>query len=115
MVIGAGYTGLWTAYHLAAADPTIRIVVIDKEIAGYGASGRNGGWCSALFPTSLRRMAVERGREASVRMQGLLNETVPEVGRIAAAEGIDCHFDQGGSLSVARNAAQLERIRESGR
>ena len=88
----------------------MRIVVIDKEIAGY-ASGRNGGWCSALFPTSLRRMAVERGREASVRMQRLLNETVPEVGRIAAAEGIDCHFDQGGSLSVARNSAQLERIR----
>jgi glycine/D-amino acid oxidase-like deaminating enzyme len=111
VVIGAGYTGLWTAYHLAAADPTIRIVVIDKEIAGYGASGRNGGWCSALFPTSLRRMAVERGREASVRMQRLLNDTVPEIGRIAAAEGIDCHFDQGGSLSVARNAAQLERIR----
>ena len=111
VVIGAGYTGLWTAFHLAVADPTMRIVVIDKEIAGYGASGRNGGWCSALFPTSLRRMAVERGREASVRMQRLLNHTVPEVGRIAAAEGIDCHFDQGGSLSVARNAAQLERLR----
>ncbi|HKX65911.1 MAG TPA: FAD-dependent oxidoreductase [Intrasporangium sp.] len=111
VVIGAGYTGLWTAFHLAVADPTMRIVVIDKEIAGYGASGRNGGWCSALFPTSLRRMAVERGREASVRMQRLLNDTVPEVGRIAAVEGIDCHFDQGGSLSVARNAAQLERLR----
>ncbi len=111
VVIGAGYTGLWTAYHLAVADPTTRIVVIDKEIAGYGASGRNGGWCSALFPTSLRRMAVERGRDASVRMQRLLNETVPDVGRIAEAEGIDCHFEQGGSLSVARNPAQLERIR----
>jgi glycine/D-amino acid oxidase-like deaminating enzyme len=110
-IIGAGYTGLWTAHHLALADPGIRIVVLDKEIAGYGASGRNGGWCSAQFPTSLRRSAVERDRDAAVRMQHLLNETVPEVGRVAAAEGIDCHFDQGGSLSVARNPAQLERIR----
>lgn len=110
-IIGAGYTGLWTAYHLVRADPGARVVVLDKEIAGFGASGRNGGWCSALFPTSLKRMAVERGRDAAVRMQRLLNETVPEVGRIAGEEGIDCHFDQGGSLSVARNPAQLQRLR----
>jgi glycine/D-amino acid oxidase-like deaminating enzyme len=109
-VVGAGYTGLWTAYHLAIADPSLRIAVLDQEIAGFGASGRNGGWCSALFPTSLRRMAVERGRDAAVRMQRMLNETVPAVGRLAAEEGIDCHFAQGGSLSVARNAAQLQRM-----
>jgi len=111
-VVGAGYTGLWTAYHLVAADPSIRVAVIEKEVAGFGASGRNGGWCSALFPASLKRMAAERGRDAAVRMQHLLHDTVADVGRIAAAEGIDCHFDQGGYLSVARNPAQLERVRE---
>lgn len=111
-VVGAGYTGLWTAYHLVTADPTIRVAVVEKEIAGFGASGRNGGWVSALFPTSLRRMAAERGRDAAVRMQQRLHETVPEVGRIAAEEGIDCHFEQGGYLSVARNPAQLARLRE---
>lgn len=111
-IVGAGYTGLWTAYHLSSADPGIRIAVIDKEIAGYGASGRNGGWCSALFPASLKRMAAERGRDSAVRMQTLLHETVPEVGRLATSEGIDCHFEQGGFLSVARNPAQLERVRE---
>jgi glycine/D-amino acid oxidase-like deaminating enzyme len=111
-VVGAGYTGLWTAYHLVAADPTIRVAVIEKEVAGFGASGRNGGWCSALFPASLKRMAAERGREAAVRMQHLLHDTVADVGRIADVEGIDCHFDQGGYLSVARNPAQLERVRE---
>ena len=111
-VVGAGYTGLWTAYHLVTADPTIRVAVIEKEVAGFGASGRNGGWCSALFPASLKRMAAERGRDAAVRMQHLLHDTVADVGRIADAEGIDCHFDQGGYLSVARNPAQLERVRE---
>ncbi|MEW1952626.1 FAD-dependent oxidoreductase [Terrabacter sp. NPDC080008] len=110
-VVGAGYTGLWTAYHLVCADPSIRVAVVDKEVAGFGASGRNGGWCSALFPASLKRMAAERGRDAAVRMQRVLNETVADVGRLATAEGIDCHFDQGGYLAVARNPAQLERVR----
>ncbi len=112
VVVGAGYTGLWTAYHLAVADPSIRVAVVEQEIAGFGASGRNGGWCSALFPTSLGRMARERGRDAAVRMQRRLHQVVPEVGRIAEEEGIDCHFEQGGSLSVARNPAQLERVRD---
>jgi glycine/D-amino acid oxidase-like deaminating enzyme len=111
-IVGAGYTGLWTAYHLVSADPTIRVAVLEKEVAGFGASGRNGGWCSALFPASLKRMAAERGRDAAVRMQHRLHETVAEIGRVTAAEGIDCHFDQGGYLSVARNPAQLERLRE---
>ncbi len=110
-VVGAGYTGLWTAYHLVAADPALRVAVLEKEVAGFGASGRNGGWCSALFPASLHRMAAERGRDAAVRMQRRLHDTVAEVGRIATEEGIDCHFDQGGYVSVARNPAQLERIR----
>ncbi len=110
-IVGGGYTGLWTAYHLVVNDPTVRVAVIEREVAGFGASGRNGGWCSALFPASLRRMASERGREAAVRMQHQLHDTVADVGTIAAAEGIDCHFDQGGYLSVARNPAQLVRVR----
>jgi len=44
-VVGAGYTGLWTAYYLQQRDPNLNIAIIDAEVAGYGASGRNGGWC----------------------------------------------------------------------
>ena len=47
----AGSPGLWTARYLADADPSLRIVVIEAEVCGFGASGRNGGWCSALLPT----------------------------------------------------------------
>ncbi|WP_448980038.1 FAD-dependent oxidoreductase, partial [Klebsiella pneumoniae] len=43
-IVGAGYTGLWTAYSLAGLDPSLRIAVIEQRFAGYGASGRNGGW-----------------------------------------------------------------------
>jgi glycine/D-amino acid oxidase-like deaminating enzyme len=108
-IVGAGFTGLWTAYHLAAADPSLRVVVVEREVAGFGASGRNGGWCSALFPASWRRMARDADRAAVVAMQHALEDAVVEVGRIAAVEGIDCGYAHSGSLSLLRNPAQLAR------
>jgi glycine/D-amino acid oxidase-like deaminating enzyme len=110
-IVGGGYTGLWTAYYLATADPTLRIAVLEKEIAGYGASGRNGGWCSALLPTSVPALARRHGRDAAVAMQRAMQSTVDEVGRVAAAEGIDCHWDKGGTVVLARTEVQLQRAR----
>jgi glycine/D-amino acid oxidase-like deaminating enzyme len=108
-IVGAGFTGLWTAYYLAKRDPGLRVVVCEREIAGFGASGRNGGWCSALFPASLAKLARMGGHDAAVAMQRAMHETVDEVGRVAAAEGIDCHWAKGGTVMLARSAAQLER------
>ena len=51
-VMGAGYTGLWTAYYLLLREPSLRVAVVEREIAGFGASGRNGGWCYPGFPVS---------------------------------------------------------------
>ena len=67
-IVGAGFTGLWTAYYLSRADPGLRIVVCEREIAGFGASGRNGGWCSALFPASLGKLERLAGRDAAIAM-----------------------------------------------
>ena len=112
-IVGAGYTGLWTAYYLKKADPSCRIVVLESEYAGFGASGRNGGWCSALFPSSLSKVAKVAGsRDAAIALQRALNGTVDEVGAVAGAEGIDCHFAKGGTLVLARTPVQLERARE---
>ncbi|MFC8846216.1 MULTISPECIES: NAD(P)/FAD-dependent oxidoreductase [unclassified Micromonospora] len=111
VIVGAGYTGLWTAYYLALADPTLRITVLEAEIAGFGASGRNGGWCSALFPTSLPALARRHGRDQALRMQRAMQATVREVGRVVAAEGIDCDWHLGGTVVLARSAAQLGRAR----
>ncbi|MGI9252197.1 MAG: FAD-dependent oxidoreductase, partial [Thermomicrobiales bacterium] len=44
-ILGAGYTGLWTAWQLLRREPDVRIAIVESEIAGFGASGRNGGWC----------------------------------------------------------------------
>ena len=107
-VVGAGYTGLWTALHLKRLDPGIRVVVVERDTAGAGASGRNGGWCSALFPTSWHRMARDGGRDGVVAMQRALEGAVDAVG----ASGIACDFAKGGSVALIRSEAQLARARE---
>ena len=112
-IVGAGYTGLWTAYYLKKADPSLRITVLEARFAGFGASGRNGGWCSAIFPSSLTKVAKVAGsRDAAVALQRALHATVDEVGRVVAAEGIDCHYAKGGIVLLARTAVQMERARE---
>jgi len=111
-IAGAGYTGLWTAYYLSRADPGLSIAVCERDIAGFGASGRNGGWCSALFPASLAKLERMAGRDAAIAQHRAMQQTVDEVGRVAAAEGIDCHWAKGGTVQLARSGAQLERASE---
>jgi glycine/D-amino acid oxidase-like deaminating enzyme len=110
-VVGAGYTGLWTAYYLAATDPSVRVAVVEREVAGFGASGRNGGWCSALFAASREAVAARAGRAAALDLQRAMIATVAEVGRVAAAERIDCGFHAGGTLRLATMPAHLPRLR----
>ncbi|MEU4290735.1 FAD-dependent oxidoreductase [Kribbella sp. NPDC026596] len=113
VIVGAGYTGLWTAYYLAKADPALRIVVLEAERAGFGASGRNGGWCSALFPVSSRRLASLPGssRDAAIELHRAMQATVNEVGLVTAAEQIDCDYHKGGTIVLARTPVQLARAR----
>src|SRR5580700_1814554 len=111
-IAGAGYTGLWTAYYLAQANPGLTIAVCERDIAGFGASGRNGGWCSALFPASLAKLERMAGRDAAIAQHRAMQQTVDEVGRVAAAEGIDCHWAKGGTVQLARSTTQLDRAKE---
>jgi glycine/D-amino acid oxidase-like deaminating enzyme len=108
-IVGGGLTGLWTAYYLRRADPTLRIAVVEAEVCGFGASGRNGGWCSALLPMSFDTLAAKHSRDAAMRMYRAMFATVDEVGRVAALEGIDCDFTKGGTLQMARNGPQQQR------
>src|SRR5947209_857519 len=81
-ILGAGFTGLWTAYYLLRAEPSLRVAVVEREIAGFGASGRNGGWCTAEFPVSAGLLEKRHGHEAARAVQLAMFETVDEVGRI---------------------------------
>ena len=109
-IVGAGYTGLWTAYYLAERDPSLRIVVLEQHRVGYGASGRNGGWLTNSITGGHDGYAAKYGVEAVRGFQNELNATVDEVLAVCAREGIDAEAVKGGSLLVARNEAQRRRI-----
>jgi glycine/D-amino acid oxidase-like deaminating enzyme len=110
-IVGAGYTGLWTAYYLKQADPALDIVVLEAGIAGGGASGRNGGWCSAHLAGIEHWLDDAQQRDGALRLQRLMFDTVQQVGRVAAREAIDCHFERSGSLQIAVLPVQLRRLR----
>ena len=109
-IVGAGYTGLWTAYYLKQADPSLRVVVLEARFAGFGASGRNGGWLSGLVPGDRNAMAKQYGRAGVVAWQRELNDAVDEVIDVAARERIDAGIVKGGTMEIARNPAQANRL-----
>ncbi|GAA5086876.1 glycine/D-amino acid oxidase-like deaminating enzyme [Thermocatellispora tengchongensis] len=110
VIVGAGFTGLWTAYYLRLLAPERSVIVVERRLAGYGASGRNCGWCSGFLPNGLDGLAREHGRQAAMAMQRAAIETVSEVERVVAAERIDCGIRRGGSRLLARNRAQANRL-----
>ncbi len=112
-IVGGGFTGLWTAYYLLKARPGLDVLVLEAEHTGFGASGRNGGWVSALWPVSSDRIAAEHGRSAALAQLAALRDTVDEVGRVDSEEELGSGFTKGGALMVARTPAQEERARAS--
>lgn len=111
-IIGAGYTGLWTAYYLQKRNPELSIAVLEAEVAGFGASGRNGGWCSAYFPTEIDKLSRMFGPDQARAMQDAMHDTVTEVENVVASEGIDCDWQRGGTLMFARTPLQWQRAQE---
>lgn len=109
-IVGAGYTGLWSAWYLKQARPDLRVTILEREFAGYGASGRNGGWLSGGFAWNQERYARDHGTEAVRAMVEAMKGTVDEVIRVAAAEGIDADIHPTDELMVATNPAQLARL-----
>ena len=110
-VIGAGFTGLWTAIALTDTDPSLRVVVLEAETVAYGASGRNGGFCEASlthglangilhFPDELERLE----REGIDNLHGLIAFT--------REHGIDCDLEETGVLALADQPHQVDEFRE---
>ena len=110
-IAGAGFTGLWTAYHLKRARPDLEVVVLEREHVGYGASGRNGGWLTPAFAGPRARLLAAHGPAAVRALERALRESVADVLAVCAQEGIDCDALAGGVLRVARGQAQAARLR----
>ena len=111
-IIGGGFTGLWTAWYLSELDPELRVVVLEKDICGFGASGRNGGWCVGELVAGVDTFAKWSSHDAAMRLARAVFDSVDEVGRVTRAQGIDCGYEKGGTVYLARNAPQEKRQRD---
>jgi len=109
-IVGAGFTGLWTAYYLKQLDPALRVVVLEREIAGYGPSGRNGGWASPGMAGNAGAYGLARDSDPIRRGVRETQNGVEEIGRVVAREGIDCGYLKAGALTIATTAPQRDRL-----
>lgn len=109
-IVGGGFTGLWTAYHLLEADPTMRVAVIEREVIGFGASGRNGGFAMTLLDMSLDQFRRNHGEAQARAAHEAVATSVEEIGTTIERHGIDCEWKHGGLMVVATNRGQLERV-----
>lgn len=112
-IVGAGYSGLWTAFYLLSKSPGLAVVVLEAEMAGYGASGRNGGAVIAQFNGSRAYWQRRGSRKQLLALEAEVRSTVDEVGTVVASESIDCSFAKNGVVMVARTPLEADRFRRS--
>lgn len=111
-ILGAGYTGLWTAYYLLQENPSLNIVIADKKVVGFGASGRNGGWCSPRFPVSMP-VAIDRfGLDQTKELFQTMIQSVNEVERVTKNENMDIDWLKSGTLKVSIGEHLLPNLEE---
>ncbi len=108
-IVGGGFTGLWTAYYANKLDPTMKIAIIESEFVGFGASGRNGGWVSALFPAHFAALARASSREDAKRMHQVMVTNISDIGQVAHSHNWDVDWAHGGTVVAARSPLQNER------
>lgn len=108
-IVGGGFTGLWTAYYLNRFDPTLDISVLDARYPGFGASGRNGGWVSALFPAHLKTLARSSSRSDALRMHHAMVKNISDIGSVIREHDWNVEWAHGGTVVAARTPVQRER------
>ena len=113
VIIGGGFSGLWTAYYLAKAAPSRAITIIDAEHIGFGASGRNGGWCMGWAEGIDALLHRAETRPIGLRWAKAMHATLSEIEQVVVSEGIDCDFERGGTITAATNPAQYRRLQAS--
>ena len=108
-IVGGGFSGLWSAYYLRQLDPSLRVAVLERHYCGFGASGRNGGWAVGELAGSVDDYARRSSLAEARRLVRAVFDAVDEIGRVAAAEQIDCDYAKGGTVRLARTAPQAQR------
>ena len=109
-ILGAGFTGLWTALELQRRDPSLRIGIVEAQVAGFGGSGRNGAWCVAGLGVTIGELAQRYGDDTARHVTRVLRETVDEIGRTCDELLPDAEFNKGGVLRLARGSHERPAI-----
>lgn len=109
-VIGAGYTGLSTAYHLKTAEPSLDVAILEGQTAGFGASGRNAGFVMTLFGASLGLMKTLHGAERVREAHAHMERSISALEAMLSEHALDCDFERGGFLKVATSPRYATRI-----
>jgi glycine/D-amino acid oxidase-like deaminating enzyme len=109
-IVGGGFTGLWTAYLLLEEKPDLRVAILEAEAVGYGASGRNGGFCMTKVHNSLTELAEVVGDEEARKIHRAATRAVESVTEISQRESIACDLQPNGLLMVSTNAVQDGRL-----
>lgn len=112
VIVGGGFTGLWTAHFLKEADPTLDVAVIEREIVGYGGSGRNGGFAMAVLDYSLHHLVRNFGLERARHAHEAAARSVVGIGEWAEKRGVDCEYELTGLLGIATDQGQVARVRQ---
>ena len=109
-IVGAGFTGLWTAYYLKTLQPDLRVVVLEREIVGYGPSGRNGGWAIGGLSGAPSAYGCSHGDAHVARALQATHDAIDEIGAVVEREQIDCGFIKAGALTLATSGPQWQRL-----
>lgn len=111
-IVGAGFTGLWTAIRLADRHPGLRIAIVERERVGFGASGRNGGFAMTMVGRSLHDLLRKLGPRDARAIRLAMGATLSGIERFCAAEGIDAELSRPGLLTVSNGEEQDVRIEQ---
>jgi glycine/D-amino acid oxidase-like deaminating enzyme len=110
LIIGGGFTGISSAFHLKKAYPELRVVVLESNVVGFGASGRNAGFVSTLFGHSLTMTMRRFGRQKALQAYRYMERGVSYVGDLVRAYNLACEYEYPGLLRVATTPAYVQRV-----
>jgi glycine/D-amino acid oxidase-like deaminating enzyme len=105
-IIGGGFAGLWAAYHLKTEQPSLEVAVLEQEVAGYGASGRNGGFAMTLLGRSLHDLREQFGPAEALEAHKSVAAAVDSIGRFGKENAVDFDYEKNGVITVSTMAWQ---------
>lgn len=111
-IIGAGFTGLSTAIHLKEKHPSLNVVVLESNVVGFGASGRNGGFSMTLFGLTLETTKLRYGKKRTKAADDYMTAAVDHLEAMINKYDIDCNYVRDGLMHVATNERELNQLKK---